>query len=657
MKLEVVPVKTCNRRLAITLFFLAIVLSCTGKPKKKIDMYRPPEQERPVLVAGFHGLALDKSRVWENFALSYFVAEELRLSGPGKTWLDPIVLRNFFPAFDTRLFAKMPANDDLVYMCNLFRCEKGFYIVWEDLPTGEREYRVYPFGGSGVEPIKTRALPRDDLVGGQRFIAQTVSDGLKMGSGLPRESEGFIPRNPLAIQRATMGLYFSDTGWYNKALAYFKSALRADPGYSYANLKVGEIYLAKDEAGEALKHLLAVHSQFSDDPYYLYLLARGYFYSGNSAEAETTVDEALKVAPEYQEALMLQTIIKGQTGKKGAERSALGRFLQSNPRTGAQLARAEKYISAFGRSPEATVLSNKLVLLQVYDPFFGELPSELFNRIRFVGEWTLGRLQRDIRHPVEILATPLGILVWDQTARAVLHLNSDGITKKEFTHPGLIEVDGMAFQPPNRLYLADPLAGTVFAMNLTDGEVTVVTKEIARPRGVAVLSGHLFVTDAVNDVIWVLSLNGSVLKKLDIPRRGLNKEASPRRIVPTPKGTLLYEDDLFNRIMEITPEGRILGSVASFGLGPDEIVEPVGLARAPDGRVFVTDWGDHRIKVFNPDGSAFAVFGGYGTLSGQFNRPAGIAFLADGRFLVTDRENGRIQIFRMDSRPPDRKRD
>jgi len=648
MKLEVRPVKISRGVLFFTISLLAIGLSCAPQEKKKkIDIYQAPQQEHPVLVMGFHSIGGDKTKVWQNFALSYFVSEDLRLTVAGKIWLDPIVLRGYFPAFETRLFSKMPENEDLVYMCNLFRCDDGFYVVWEDLPGGIREYRVFPFSKEDVKPPARKSLPADDLIAAQQFISRTVLGALNLHSEAEDGgSKGFIPRNTTAMRLATMGFYFSDVGWYNKALEFFKEALGADPDYKYASLKVGEVLLAKDEAGEALKYLTVVRAQFSADPFYLYLLARTYFYAGNMAEAEKAIDECLRIAPHYQEATMLQAILKGGVGKKAAQREAVGRFLQSNPKTGAQLARSEKYLQGFSRSPEVAVLSNKLAPLQVYDPYFGELPSALFGRMKSSGEWILGRLQRDIRRPGEIILAPQGLIVWDQTARAVLLISQDGITKKEFTYPGFIEPDGLAFNPPDQVYLADPLAGTVFSLDLSSGRATAVNKDIPRPRGVAVLSDHIYVTDAVTDVIWVLDRKGNVFKQISIPKRGLNKEASPRHIISTPRGTLLYEDDLLNRIIEISPDGKVLRSIASYGFGPDEIVEPVGLALAPDGRIFVTDWGDHRVKVFNPDGTIYAVFGGYGTLAGQFNRPTGVAFLPDGRILVTDRENGRIQIFR-----------
>ncbi|MHA2621211.1 MAG: hypothetical protein V2G42_04435 [bacterium JZ-2024 1] len=646
-----------TKRWIFVFLLVSVLISCHAKQRKKIDIYQPPEPQRPILIMGFHAIGGSQSRVWQNYAISYFVAEDLRLNASGKIWLDPIVLRNFVSAFDTRLMARMPDKQDLHQMCDIFQCEDAYYIVWEDGDSGDRHIRIYRFGTEEFNLLKSESAPAENLIAAQRFIAKTVLELTNPGWRMTESaSEGFIPGNPTAMQQAILGLYFSDTGWYNKALEFFKSAVRSDPAYEYGNLKISEILLAKDEANEALKYLLSAESRFSGDAYYLYLLARAYYYSGKIRESEKAIDECLKVAPGYQEALMLQAIIKGQAGKKRAERSAVGRFLQSNPRTGAQLAQAERYIRGFMRSPRVTVLANKLAVYQVYDPYFGVMPKHLFDRVAYVGEWTLGRLSRDIRRPGDLVVTPLGIAVWDRTARSILILDNEGLIRSEVSHPALLDVEGITFQPPHHLYLADPTAGAVFAVNLKAGHVSFVTKEIPRPRGVAVLRNHLYVTDAVNDVIWVITPSGTVLRKLDILRRGLNKEASPRLILATPSGTLLYEDDLFNRIIEITPDGKRMNSVASFGFGPDEIVEPVGLARANNGRILVTDWSDHRVKVFNSDGSAYAVFGDYGTLSAQFNRPTGVALLPDGRILVSDTENGRIQIFRWkESADPNRK--
>lgn len=628
---------------------LTLTSSCVSKRKDKIDIYTIKKEEHPILVMGFHSIGGSKEQVWQNYAASYFVAEDLRLNAGDKIWLDPIVLRNFFPAFDSRLYSSMPSDDNLKYLCDLFKCESGYYVVWEDGVGGDREIRVYQFTTSVVRLDAMQRVSPEDLVSAQRFIVETI---LKSVLGISEvtlfESKGMIPKNRQAMRQAVMGLYFSDTGWYNKALEFFRSAVASDPGYEYARLKIGEILLAKDEAEEALTYLIPIQSRFAEEPYYLYLLARAYFYAGKTTEAEKTIDECLTLAPDYQEALMLQAIIKGKAGKRRAERFAVGRFLRSNPRTGAQLAQAERLIQRFSRSSAVTVLTNRLATLQVYDPFFGEIPREIYNRVKYSTEWSLGRLGRDIRRPGNIVAIPEGLAVWDNTARAILLLGEDGVIRSELMNAAFIEVEGIAFAPPGSVYLADPVAGAVFRVNLNDGTVSVVTKEIPRPRGVAVLGQNLYVTDAVNDTIWVLSPSGSLLRKISILTRGLNKEASPGLIIGTPSGTLVYEDDLLNRIVEITPEGRVLRKIASSGFGPDEILKPVGLTRTTNGQIFVTDWGDHQVKIFNPDGSIYAVFGGPGALSGEFNRPSGVVQLRDGRILVTDQENGRIQIFRVD---------
>jgi len=79
---------------------------------------------------------------------------------------------------------------------------------------------------------------------------------------------------------------------------------------------------------------------------------------------------------------------------------------------------------------------------------------------------------------------------------------------------------------------------------------------------------------------------------------------------------------------------------------------PEGLAVDRDGDVWVADYGRDRIVKLTPDGRLLQALGSRGSEPGQFIGPKGIAIDAlSGRLYVTDAGNSRIQRLAPDGTP------
>ena len=155
-------------------------------------------------------------------------------------------------------------------------------------------------------------------------------------------------------------------------------------------------------------------------------------------------------------------------------------------------------------------------------------------------------------------------------------------------------------------------AGTAGAI---DGTATAA--RFRSPTSIALApDGRLFVTDSGNNLIRVISTDGTTVSTYA-------GDASP--------GTIDYLDGST--------------STARFNL-------PYGIAVATDGRVFVADRDNHSIRLIDAEGSTVSTYaGGNGNESvinglasnATFNNPTSIAIDAQGRVLVTDLSNHLIR--------------
>lgn len=267
------------------------------------------------------------------------------------------------------------------------------------------------------------------------------------------------------------------------------------------------------------------------------------------------------------------------------------------------------------------------------------------------------------------------------------------------------EPEVLAFPPAPeqaRFYFDRMLNSSASVTELTDeiklrhlltGESGVKIAVMAKPFGVAVHRGRVFVTDSAQSRVHVFDYRdlkyftiaggggGGVVKPLgiavdaagnvyvvDIGRQGVlvfdrdgnylrafgGKELldRPGSIAVEPDGSRAYVVDTggiaSNRHRVVVFDARsgdYLHAFGSRGKGDGEFNLPREIALGPDGRLYVVDGGNWRVQVFEPDGTFVRKFGEIGRQHGQFSRPKGIAVDATGNVYVVDAAFGNFQIF------------
>lgn len=205
--------------------------------------------------------------------------------------------------------------------------------------------------------------------------------------------------------------------------------------------------------------------------------------------------------------------------------------------------------------------------------------------------------------------------------------------------------------------------------------------------------GNLYVTDTDgrrHSRVVKIAPDGKPVAQWHIFAAQAGKRNGPEGIAMTASGTILVTDAGIERILEVSPQGRVLrsfggtegafkdlGHVAvdpagnvyvaqaepnviekysaagalldawhrSKGPGVGEWGGPETIATQPDGHLVVEDWGNRRIEIFDSSGTMLLAFGHLGNGPGEFRNTAGLGVDGDGDIYVTDVALHRVQKF------------
>lgn len=160
--------------------------------------------------------------------------------------------------------------------------------------------------------------------------------------------------------------------------------------------------------------------------------------------------------------------------------------------------------------------------------------------------------------------------------------------------------------------------------------------------------GNLYVVDASAKVIQVFDKDGLHLSTIGGPKlfsrpSGIAVDESGSRIYVVDTGTVTNEVHRV-RVFDVK-EGKHLFDIGKRGTEQGEFNLPRDVAIGRDGLLYVVDGGNFRMQVFKPDGTFVRSFGDVGRRGGQFSRPKEAAADLDGNVYVVDSAFGNFQIF------------
>lgn len=167
----------------------------------------------------------------------------------------------------------------------------------------------------------------------------------------------------------------------------------------------------------------------------------------------------------------------------------------------------------------------------------------------------------------------------------------------------------------------------------------------AKPFGVAVQEGRLFVSDTVNRHVHVLDFPRR--RYYDVGRRGVGRLMKPLDVAVDGAGQLYVCDGSARRVLVYDLEGNYTKSIG----GEDYLTRPSGVAVNPAGdRIYIVDTGgvqsrNHRVQIFDGSGGHLRTIGRRGGANGEFNLPLTATVSPEGELYVVDAGNFRVQIF------------
>ncbi len=221
---------------------------------------------------------------------------------------------------------------------------------------------------------------------------------------------------------------------------------------------------------------------------------------------------------------------------------------------------------------------------------------------------------------------------------------------------GLAKPYGVAVHH-GKVYVTDTVQRAVLMFDPPHHEFKIIGNEgpgaLGKPIGITTgKDGTLYVADHSSKRIMVFDEDGNYLRSFG----GDEYLRRPSGIAISPDGATAYVidtggvDDQDHHRVTIwdTNTGRYLGTWGKRGVEEGEFNLPLQIAVGPNGNVHVVDGGNFRVQVFTADGQYLRKIGAVGVRSGQFSRPKGVGVDGDGNVYIADTAFGNFQIFNAD---------
>jgi DNA-binding beta-propeller fold protein YncE len=256
------------------------------------------------------------------------------------------------------------------------------------------------------------------------------------------------------------------------------------------------------------------------------------------------------------------------------------------------------------------------------------------------------------------------VLVVDPDARAVHVLADSGSFRiAGGPHRRLRLPNGIAVDAADNIYIADTERGLVLVYGADGKFLRYIGKRgdegvFHDPTAIAIdrNRGRLYLIDSPRNLLFVLDLEGNILKRMGRPRShaigGFSSDIIPLDLdypteIAVGDSELVVVDSGNSRIRVMDLECRPVAQFSISAIPGPPTANQVGLGVDLTGKIYVSSARDPHIRIYSRDGSLLGSFGHTGMEVGEFNSPAGLWVDATNWLYVADTNNGRIQVFRV----------
>ena len=251
-------------------------------------------------------------------------------------------------------------------------------------------------------------------------------------------------------------------------------------------------------------------------------------------------------------------------------------------------------------------------------------------------------------------------LIWERTLNSSADVTPDEkdgalrrmVTGEVRTGEGLAKPYGVAVRN-GRVYVGDTVSRSVVLFDLNAKRHAQIGIDdpgsLRMPFGIDIDSkNNLYVLDGTLKRVHVYDAQGKFVRMLGQNIKwsrpaGLALDEQRRRIYVVDAGGVDSEDHRV-RALDLGT-GNLLFDIGKRGDGPGEFNLPRDAVVGADGLLYVVDGGNFRVQVFDAEGKFMKTFGAIGRQGGQFSRPKEIAADTQGNIYVVDSAFGNFQIF------------
>ncbi len=227
---------------------------------------------------------------------------------------------------------------------------------------------------------------------------------------------------------------------------------------------------------------------------------------------------------------------------------------------------------------------------------------------------------------------------------------------------------GVAVDGEDNTYVADAERGMVLVYDQYGKFVRYIgnvhgENMYQSPTAIAIdrKAGHLYLADSPRHLIFMLDLEGNLLKRVgqqwdDIGGEGLKRRNNtgpgmfnyPTEIAVNDHEVAVL-DSFGARVQIMDLECNLLGRFTVLNAPRRELEREDGLGLDRDGNIYVSDVRASEVRIYNSGGALRASFGQAGSRVGEFSAPRGLWVDAGNRLYVSDTANVRVQFFRLTS--------
>jgi sugar lactone lactonase YvrE len=171
------------------------------------------------------------------------------------------------------------------------------------------------------------------------------------------------------------------------------------------------------------------------------------------------------------------------------------------------------------------------------------------------------------------------------------------------------------------------------------------------PTGIAIdrEAGRVLVADTPRNLIFILDLQGTVLKRLG-KNRGIGTstvEFDHPTWIAMNKQEIAILDAGGARLQILDADYNLVRRFGVLEARAPQIPSGGGLALDGDGNIYVSDVFRSIIRIYDRKGHLQASIGQKGCRAGEFNSPTGLWIDQGNRLYVADADNDRVQLFQV----------